>query len=236
MKTSSVFLYYCLGFAWNVFLIYFLSTLSRKGEKKSSDVLAYGGLWRFLTVLNLVLQAVFNGVSLLVDAFVLMKQQQIAKSMFPFRDLLYAGLAFPVSTFIFTSFWTLYLYDRQLIYPKSLDLIFPVWMNHAMHTVIFPLVLVDLFITPHHYPSKGKGLSLLGIASSAYLCWILWIYSVTGKWVYPVFEALSPLAIAAFFFGSAALLLFIYNTGEFLCHMIWGDSIVRLDVYRSKSK
>ncbi|XP_061447999.1 androgen-dependent TFPI-regulating protein isoform X2 [Rhineura floridana] len=202
MKTSSVFLYYCLGFAWNVFLIYFLSTLSRKGEKKSSDVLAYGGLWRFLTVLNLVLQAVFNGVSLLVDAFVLMKQQQIAKSMFPFRDLLYAGLAFPVST----------------------------------HTVIFPLVLVDLFITPHHYPSKGKGLSLLGIASSAYLCWILWIYSVTGKWVYPVFEALSPLAIAAFFFGSAALLLFIYNTGEFLCHMIWGDSIVRLDVYRSKSK
>ncbi|KAH0617923.1 hypothetical protein JD844_016678 [Phrynosoma platyrhinos] len=173
---------------------------------------------------------------MLSDVFALMKKYRIAKSVFPIRDLLFGGLAFPLSMFVFTSFWILYSYDRELVYPKSLDLVIPVWMNHAMHTFIFPLAVLDLFSTPRRYPSKGKGLSLLGIAGFSYLCWILWIYSVTGKWVYPIFEVLSPLAIAGFSFGSFVILLFIYNTGEFFCRMIWGDSIVILDIYKKKSQ
>lgn len=34
--------------------------------------------------------------------------------------------------FVFLSFWMLFLYNRELIYPKALDAIFPVWLNHAM--------------------------------------------------------------------------------------------------------
>lgn len=34
--------------------------------------------------------------------------------------------------FVFLSFWLLFLYDRELVYPKALDGIFPVWLNHAM--------------------------------------------------------------------------------------------------------
>lgn len=34
--------------------------------------------------------------------------------------------------FVFLSFWILFLYDRELVYPKALDGIFPVWLNHAM--------------------------------------------------------------------------------------------------------
>lgn len=39
------------------------------------------------------------------------------------------------------------------------------------HTAIFPLALLELFTTPRRYPSKGKGLSLLGIAGFAYTTW-----------------------------------------------------------------
>nr|XP_003223614.1 PREDICTED: androgen-dependent TFPI-regulating protein [Anolis carolinensis] len=236
MKTSGIFFFHGLGLAWYAYLVYAISLITKKNVEKPSDVLAYGGQWKFLTVLNLAFQAVFYGVSMLTDAFVLMKKHRIAKSMFFFRDLLFGGLAFPLSMFVFTSFWMLYSYDRELVYPKSLDLVFPVWMNHAMHTAIFPLTMLDLFSTPRRYPSKGKGLSLLGIGGFSYLCWVLWIYSVTGKWVYPVFEVLSPLAIAGFFLGSFIILLIMYNTGEFFCRMIWGDSIVILDIYKKKSK
>lgn len=29
-------------------------------------------------------------------------------------------------------FWVIFAYDRQLVYPESLDAFFPLWMNHAM--------------------------------------------------------------------------------------------------------
>lgn len=34
--------------------------------------------------------------------------------------------------FVFFTFWLLFLYDRELVYPEALDGIFPVWLNHAM--------------------------------------------------------------------------------------------------------
>lgn len=34
--------------------------------------------------------------------------------------------------FVFTSFWSIYAYDRELVFPKVLDDIIPTWLNHAM--------------------------------------------------------------------------------------------------------
>lgn len=34
--------------------------------------------------------------------------------------------------FVCVSFWTLYTYNRELVYPKSLDGVIPLWLNHAM--------------------------------------------------------------------------------------------------------
>ncbi|XP_050773769.1 uncharacterized protein LOC127031078 isoform X2 [Gopherus flavomarginatus] len=35
--------------------------------------------------------------------------------------------------FVAVTFWTLYAYDRELVYPKELDEINPPWLNHTMH-------------------------------------------------------------------------------------------------------
>ncbi|XP_053105595.1 androgen-dependent TFPI-regulating protein isoform X1 [Hemicordylus capensis] len=237
MKVTTLFACHCLGLAWYAFLMHEISGITRRGRKDApAAVLPYGGHWKFLTVLNLLLQAVYYGVALLVDACVLMKKYRIAKSMFPLRDLLFGALAFPVSMFVFTCFWALYSYDRELVYPKDIDLIIPTWTNHAMHTTILPLVLLELLVTPRRNPSKAKGISFLLIASVAYVCWLLWIHSVTGKWAYPFFDFLSPLSTTVFFLGCAVFLLFFFNMGGFLCRMIWGDSIVILDIYKKKSK
>lgn len=53
---------------------------------------------------------------------------------------------------------------------------------------------------------------------------VLWIYSVTGEWVYPLFALFSPPGLAAFFAGSLAIIVSFYNFGEFLNRMIWGQS------------
>ncbi|KAJ8790559.1 hypothetical protein J1605_004532 [Eschrichtius robustus] len=78
------------------------------------------------------LQAIFYGVACLEDVLKRAKGQKDIKFITAFRDLLFTTLAFPISAFVFLSFWILFLYDRELVYPKALDGIFPVWLNHAM--------------------------------------------------------------------------------------------------------
>ncbi|XP_045440222.1 androgen-dependent TFPI-regulating protein isoform X3 [Pipistrellus kuhlii] len=128
-----------------------------------------------------------------------------------------------LNLFVFLTFWLLFLYDRELVYPEALDGIFPVWLNHAMHTFILPFSLVEVILRPHSYPMKKKGLSLLAAASLAYISRVLWIYSETGTWVYPVFAKLSPVGLAAFFSLSYICIASIYLLGEKLNHSQWGD-------------
>ncbi|XP_054674113.1 androgen-dependent TFPI-regulating protein isoform X3 [Grus americana] len=140
-----------------------------------------------------------------------------------------------LNLFVSISFWTLYTYNRELVYPKSLDGVIPLWLNHAMHTAVLPFAVLEILATPHRYPAKQKGLILLGFVAFLYISWVLWIYSVTGEWVYPLFALFSPAGLVAFFACSLAIIVSFYNFGEFLNRMIWGDSIVVLD-YRRKGK
>lgn len=39
---------------------------------------------------------------------------------------------FFVFQFVVTMFWSLYLYDRDLVYPRLLDNFIPQWLNHGM--------------------------------------------------------------------------------------------------------
>ncbi|XP_060098984.1 androgen-dependent TFPI-regulating protein [Heteronotia binoei] len=235
MQPSGALWWHGLAFAW---FAYVAATASRIGKNDGAppELDAHGGPWKFLTFLNLVLQATLFGVSLLGDVFVLMKKRRIAKFVLPFRDLLFGSLGFPASVFVFTFFWMLYFYDRQLVYPKYLDAVIPVWLNHAMHSSIFPFALIELCFIPHRYPSKEKRLGLLGIGCLAYISWILHIYQISGKWVYPVFHALNQLGIAAFFLGAFGVLVLYSHMGAFLCRMIWGDTVVIFDTSKKKSK
>ncbi|ETE64511.1 Androgen-dependent TPF1-regulating protein, partial [Ophiophagus hannah] len=166
---------------------------------------------------------VFYAVSLLTSAFILMKKQRISMIMISFEDLVFSTLVCPLSTFMFATFWNIYLYDRDLLYPKYIDSIIPGWVNHGMHTLIFPLALVEMFVIPHQYPSVGKGLSIVGMTALAYLL-IFYFFAKTGKWMYPVFKLLSPLGVLVFARIAIVNLLFYYMLGRFLNRMIWGES------------
>uniref|UniRef100_A0A672U6R7 Androgen dependent TFPI regulating protein n=1 Tax=Strigops habroptila TaxID=2489341 RepID=A0A672U6R7_STRHB len=180
--------------------------------------------WHILFFSALVLQAVFYGVSFLADVLRLIKKLRCAKCVISSRDLLFSVLAFPVSTFVSISFWTLYSYNRELVYPKSLDGVIPLWLNHAMHTAILPFAVLEILALPHCYPAKKKGLIFLGLVSFLYISWVLRIYSVTGEWVYPLFALFNPAGLAAFFAVSLAIIISFYSFGEFLNRMIWGQS------------
>ncbi|XP_044244681.2 androgen-dependent TFPI-regulating protein [Ursus arctos] len=223
MTKTCTCVYHFLVLIWYIFLNYYIS--QQGGDQRKSKIFLNGGQWKYLTFLNLLLQAIFYGVACLEDVLKRIKGEKDIKFMTTFRDLLFTTLAFPISTFVFLSFWILFLYDRELVYPKALDGIFPVWLNHAMHTSIMPFTLAEVIIRPYCYPRKKKGLTLLALASLAYISRVLWIYSETGTWVYPVFAKLSPVGLTAFFSLSYIFCAGIYLLGEKVNYWKWGDTM-----------
>lgn len=176
-----------------------------------------------MTILNLLLQTIFFGVACLDDVLKRITGRKTIKLVTAFRDLLFTTLAFPASAFIFLAFWSIFLYNRELIYPKAIEGIFPAWLNHAMHTTILPFSLGEIILRPYHYPSRKTGLTLLAAAGLAYIGRVLWLYFETGTWVYPVFAQLSPFGLAVFFSLSYVLLAAVYLLGEKLNQWKWGD-------------
>ena len=76
----------------------------------------FGGVWKYLTFLNMLLQFIFFIVAVLAN---------FVKSLRPTRDLVFASAAFPIGMFVGIIFWTLYHIDRKLIFPVELDQYFP---------------------------------------------------------------------------------------------------------------
>ncbi|XP_016094197.1 androgen dependent TFPI regulating protein 1 isoform X2 [Sinocyclocheilus grahami] len=129
-----------------------------------------------------------------------------------------------INLFVFISFWTLYTYDRELVYPKLLDEIIPIWLNHAMHTVIMPLLLLQMFLQNHRYPSRTKGIFSLALFAALYLSWVLWVHHASGIWVYPIMAHLSPVGLCVFLGGASLFMAPLYLLGEKLSLMMWSST------------
>ncbi|XP_007904571.1 androgen-dependent TFPI-regulating protein [Callorhinchus milii] len=206
--------YHISTFIWYFAIVYLLLIIPI--EHPPAGVFLYAGQWKYLTFLNLFLQTIFNGICILAD---FLGHVMWIRAL---RDIIFSALAFPVGTFVVTSFWLLFSYDRALVYPEGLDKLIPLWLNHAMHSIVLPVILLELILTPHRYPKRRTGFLILGFISLFYLLWILWIYSATGKWVYPFLGLFSPLHLMSFISASVVLVNLLYLLGEKLTLLIWG--------------
>ncbi|XP_049319126.1 androgen dependent TFPI regulating protein 1 [Astyanax mexicanus] len=220
-------LLHVLIFGWYVFTLRENCGLDFKG--RHPGVRTYGGRWKYLTFLNLVMQTVFFGFCLFTDLVLAVLPSKNTRSGVPLflikvRDGFFTVLAFPVGTFVFISFWALYTIDRELVYPKYLDELIPIWLNHAMHTVILPLVLIQMYIQHHRHPSRLNGILGLALFASLYLAWVLWVHHVSGHWVYPIMARLSPGGLVLFLGASSLSMAPLYLLGEKLNRTIWSQT------------
>ncbi|XP_039086820.1 androgen-induced gene 1 protein isoform X2 [Hyaena hyaena] len=213
----------------------------------------YGGSWKFLTFIDLVIQAVFFGICVLTDLSSLLtrgngnqEQERQLKKLISLRDWMLAVLAFPVGVFVVAVFWTIYAYDREMIYPKLLDNFIPGWLNHGMvsptlrepqdpwrvgdvldpstswqHTTVLPFILIEMRTSHHAYPRRNSGLAAICTFSVGYILWVCWVHHVTGMWVYPFLEHIGPGARIVFFGFTTILMNFLYLLGEVLNSYIW---------------
>ncbi|XP_029676434.1 androgen-dependent TFPI-regulating protein-like isoform X2 [Formica exsecta] len=195
------------------------------------------GQFKYLTMWDVILQAVFFLICLLNDFYgtnaVNPKKPPLARKL---KDYFHASLGFPVAMFVGVTFWALMFVDRELVLPKALDPYFPWWLNHLMHTMIMVTTVFEMIVAPRQYPKRSRGLGILVGFMLVYLIWMHVIYYKSGIWVYPVMEVLTqPLRILFF----AVLLMFctiLYFVGETLNNIVWGNEHTKHKKSHAKSK
>lgn len=103
---------------------------------------------------------------------------------------------------------------KELIFPHEIEIRFPVWMNHVMHTLILPFVCIELLVTKRNYPSRRFGTNMVVAFIGIYVLWILSVYIKTDVWAYPFLDILNWPLRAVFCAVSTLGVLAIYVLGE----------------------
>ncbi|XP_049947689.1 androgen-dependent TFPI-regulating protein-like [Schistocerca serialis cubense] len=195
---------------------------------------------RFLTMWNFAMQAFYYTVCILQDTLELKSNNHLQHMNHYIRKLnsyIFQAFVFPLSPAISLVFWSIYLIDRELVFPKILDQCFSVWLNHGLHTVSSVSVFTEMFITSNWYTiSRRKAVWGITASQVAYAICFFSTYYFDGVWLYPIFITSTwPLRI------SLVLLIYVwtlvtYTFGEYLSTRIWGHEIQMLKAQETSKK
>uniref|UniRef100_A0A182QP29 Uncharacterized protein n=1 Tax=Anopheles farauti TaxID=69004 RepID=A0A182QP29_9DIPT len=189
----------------------------------------FGGKLKFLTVWDAILQALYFTICLLND---FIGTNEVAPKRMPLirkvKDYMLAAFAFPVALNVGVTFWTLMAIDRELVFPKALDAVFPGWLNHVMHTNIVIFMVIEICTSFRQYPTRKAGLTGLAIFMASYLGWLHVVRHFGGIWVYPVLEVLNLPQRIVFFAVSLIFCVGLYLLGEFFNNLIWTKELKQL--------
>jgi len=184
---------------------------------------SYGGRWKFLTFWDLVLQTFFFGFSVVLNLISWRTQQiGVITKLKKFRDFYFTVILFPLGLFVALTFWGLYVIDRELVFPKELDLYFPWWLNNVVHTFIVPTNLLEIVLLPHKYSPRIVSVPALCTFVAIYIAWTLYLAYFINIWTYPIFAVLNNLQRGCFFVALTSFFVILYITGEKINQRVWG--------------
>ena len=164
------------------------------------------GLWKYLTYHSLILQFVSSCLHISALWYPGLRTS---------RDLLFTSLAYPVGSIVEYTFWAVWwTQGRDAIFPQSLELYYPVWLNHLTHTLIVPLNIAQAYLTLHRHMKRG----FLVMLSYAALYWtyLLYIRFRTGIYVYPFMNEMGTTSIILYVASIAFCSAAVYETGFFM--------------------
>jgi len=191
---------------------------------KSRDHYMFGGRTKYLTFLDLNLQLFyffFMTICTLCECFAI----EITK-LKRFCNFLFCSFAFPLGVFVFVSFWGIYFVDRELIWPKRIELIVPIYQNHIRHSLPMFGVLLDSFMSSKQYEiSFLKGFIPLQIGIMCYSCWVIIIKYVTNVWAYGVLNVMTYSQLFVFYVALNILIGFLYLAGKKTNSILWKKSL-----------
>ena len=167
----------------------------------------YGGKFKYLTTLNLLLQSVYFLLSFSAH---LTRHERFRE----FCEFLFTSAVLPLGILVALVFWVIFAINRELVYPSFLDLYLPLLLNHACHTFIVVLILLDVLLIPRSRPVNLVAESLVVLLTVVcYTTWIIWIRYHAGFWVYPLMNQLTYTQFGLFILFQTGVMYGIQRLG-----------------------
>ncbi|CAK1548841.1 unnamed protein product [Leptosia nina] len=150
---------------------------------------------RFFTIWNVIIQIIYSAVSLWCEISTLKNSEKgdfkLSKYVRRFRDVLFSSVMWPSTWVVAIVFWTLYNYDRDLIFPKHTEQLLNPVSNHIMHTLIVPFAIWELVYRQRREPkTHRKYFYHLVFHFALYFVVITYTFIERGIWIYPIFTKL----------------------------------------------
>ncbi|KAJ8726102.1 hypothetical protein PYW07_000800 [Mythimna separata] len=167
----------------------------------------------YFTFWTLVLQNVYFIISLLNDFFGTNAVTRKPPLIRQLKDVLFS-VTLCMALYVVIVFWVFYTFAKDAIFPEIAEKTIPVWLNHVMHTLILPFILIELLVTNRNYPSTKTGSSVAIILAAIYTGYIHFVYFKHGIWPYPFLHVVSWTTKIFYFIGSTLLGILLYLLGE----------------------
>jgi FAR-17a/AIG1-like protein len=148
------------------------------------------------------------------------------------KDYIFSSLAFPLSFDVAVMFWSLFFFNRETVAPKVWDEIFPVWLNHFIHTDIVLFISIELIVLHRNYPKKKPSLIGLLFLMFCYICWVHIINLKTDQWVYPILANFNWAERIGFHLFNVSIPVAFYFLGKFINSLIWNKTRVAKIIQR----
>uniref|UniRef100_A0A2A4J503 Androgen-dependent TFPI-regulating protein-like n=1 Tax=Heliothis virescens TaxID=7102 RepID=A0A2A4J503_HELVI len=148
----------------------------------------------------------------------------IPKNIRRFRQTYFSSVIFPTAALIFTIFWPIFIYDRELLFPAFIDKIFSFKSNLVMHFCILPAVLWEHAFLPRYTPKSHRlNLGIYVFLYILYISFVLHTYYERGLFPYPIFMMTYGTIHFPIFIGLIFLLGIAFYLSQWkLYSLIWG--------------
>jgi len=118
-------------------------------------------------------------------------------------------------------FWGIYAVDHEMILSQDEERHIPLALRHCYHTVPVLLVLVELLLVFHRYPSNMRAVMVVFGVSTTYIVWIVWVFTRAGIWPYGFFKLIPLPALPVFFVSNFLITVAFYFLGKWTCYLRW---------------
>ena len=153
------------------------------------------------------------------------RRNSVRGRMARLEDFLFASLAFPMGVAVAAMFWAIWSVDRELVMPARFDPWIPPHLNHALHTAMLPLLVLELGAVYHVYPKRRSGIAAISLFVMSYLAWVFFIAFYGGFWVYPILKKLDAAKRTLFLVVCAMGSALLYIGGEILNNLVWSRHV-----------
>ncbi|XP_044268042.1 androgen-dependent TFPI-regulating protein-like [Tribolium madens] len=173
--------------------------------------------WNFTAQVYFLVIAIIHELSHLLGI-----PQNVSKYFGLIRHYLFTAIVFPCTMMVSFMFWGLYLIDRELVFPRSLDKFYPSWMTHSVHSFIILPIIAEINLPKEHgfeIIDFYHAVPVLTAFIISYEVSLITIYLVYGVWLYPIFKYLTWLQRLSFLIIVYSITVLLLYLGIFIQHL-----------------